>query len=452
MSSTRKSGTENSISLTSTTKIATRILLVSTLAVIGFCLLATPVQPVHASGSLSLGTITVNPNVQNCNPASGWYYYRSGQTDYYAHCQAATVTCSNVANLTLTFGYLNPVGIILPAGSQPNGVIVLHGGDGGIMPESFALTDAYFKAGYEVVQQKWTDDWESIADPMTAPGNIQNAACRPATFFNYVYQTFYAPLAQSTTYHGGMCALGDSAGAAAIAYSLAYYGAGDYLDNVELLSGPVLSDIKQGCELPQPSQVTVCDPNSQNQGYGCQLGGGSTWTLSPTFVAGAQMGVQNWTNEQSTCAVTNPSDPTSNSDWLKESIVDQFSVTGKGAAPTFSYTKTAMSGWLCRSVVNDTPQYDCVANHNSNSNYCPNNSSPQGQIFYQNIPSGTANFSVYAVDNCVNAEGVGAGNVPGYDPSVFNGTVSGFTAISDDMIGNAALNISAQCTRRHFPQ
>jgi hypothetical protein len=42
-----------------------------------------------------------------------------------------------------------------------------------------------------------------------------------------------------------MCALGDSAGSAAIAYSLAYYGAGSYLDNVELLSGPVLSDIEQ---------------------------------------------------------------------------------------------------------------------------------------------------------------------------------------------------------------
>jgi hypothetical protein len=448
MSSTRKSGTENSISLTSTTIAATKLLFISTLAtMLAFCVAI----PSYASGSLPLGTIGVDPP-KLCNPANGWYYYSNGGINYNMYCQIGTITCSNVssnvADLGLTFGYLNPVGIVLPTGSEPNGVIVLHGGDGGVSPESFALTDAYFKAGYEVVQVAWANDWEMISDPMTGPGNIQNTACRPATFLNYVYQNIYFPLIQANTnYHGGMCALATSAGAAAVAYSLAYYGAGDYLDNVELLSGPVLSDIKQGCGVGNGigGPVTVCDPNSLNHGYGCQLGlNGSTWALNPTFVAGAQNGVQKWTNEQSQCAVTNPTDPTSNADWLKESIVDQ----GTGATPTFTYSKTAMSAWLCRSVVSN-PNYDCVAHHNGNSNYCPNNSSPQGQLFYQNIPSGTSNFAVYAVDLCTNAEAVGSGNVPGYQPQVFNGTVVGLTAITDDMIGRAP-NIPAQCVRRHY--
>lgn len=47
-----------------------------------------------------------------------------------------------------------------------------------------------------------------------------------------------------------------SAGAAAIAYPLAWYGAdrntpGGYLDTVLFTSGPTLSDIKAGCQYPQ---------------------------------------------------------------------------------------------------------------------------------------------------------------------------------------------------------
>jgi hypothetical protein len=445
MFSTRKSGTENSIGLTSTITIATKLLVVSTLVAIAVCVFAIPS---HAQGSaLPLGTIGVDPPAP-CNPSNGWYYYSNGQTNYNMSCQNASVTCSNVApniaDLSLTFGYLNPVGIVLPTGSVPKGVIVLHGGDGGTSPESFALTDAYFKAGYEVVQVAWWDDWEMISDPMTGPGNIQNTACRPATFFNYINQYFYQPL-KTPTYQGGMCALGTSAGSAAIAYSLAYYGADSYLDNVELLSGPVLSDIKQGCQIPQANSVIVCSPTSPNQGWGCQLGnGGSTWTLLPEFVGGAQNGVQKWTNELSTCAGSQNTSAQSNADWLKESIVDQ----GTGATPKFTYSNTAMSGWLCRSVYNIGVVYNCAATNNGNSNYCPNNSSPQGQLFYQNIPNGTLHFSVYAVDFCTNAEAVGSGNVPGYQPQVFNGYVSGITAITDDMVGLAP-NISPQCVRRH---
>jgi len=75
-----------------------------------------------------------------------------------------------------------------------------------------------------------------------------------------------------------MCALGDSAGSAAVAYSLAYYNAGSYFDNVELLSGPVLSDIEQGCQVCRISAEPVAGRMRTDQlrrgPVRCQLGGG----------------------------------------------------------------------------------------------------------------------------------------------------------------------------------
>lgn len=113
---------------------------------------------------------------------------------------------------------------------------------------------------------------------------------------------------------------------------------------------------------------------------------------------------------------------------------------------------------LCRSVVDDVNgvSYNCAATNNGNSNYCPNNSSSQGQLFYENIGVNNSppHYSVYAVDNCVTAEGVGAGNVPGYFPTAFNGTISGFSAIIDDMVGHTSGTtvIPPQCVRRNHSQ
>jgi hypothetical protein len=102
--------------------------------------------------------------------------------------------------------------------------------------------------------------------------------------------------------------------------------------------------------------------------------------------------------------------------------------------------------------VNNTT-YNCAANNNGNSNVCPNNSSSQGQIFYENIGFGNSppHYAVYAVDNCVNAEAVASGNVPGYQTLAFNGKVSGLTAITDDMVGytSGTVSIPPQCVKRH---
>jgi hypothetical protein len=359
------------------------------------------------------------------------------------NCQNAVATCPNTANLSLTFGYLNPVGIVGGV-SQAKGVIVYLTGDDGTSPGNVDYLDAYFKAGFEVVSVAWGDAWEQAYYPIPSGtyGNIQNAACRPATFLNYVYTAILPNLNNSSA---AMCAQGQSAGSAAVAYSLAYYGAGAWLDSVELLSGPVFSDIKQGCEVTNtpPIPVTVCGGGQ----YGCQLGsGGSSWTLSPEYLSGANTSVGTWTNDAN-CANTTGTitSSTENSAWLAQSIVDQ----STGAVPTFTYSSTAMSAWLCRSVKN-AQLVNCSAIGNADFNSCPNNSSPQGEIFYANFSSTNhpPSYNVYAVDYCLEAEGVVGGNVPGYQPAIFHGTIQGFNAIIDDMIGNSA-GIAAQCTARH---
>ena len=404
--------------------------------------------PACAQGSLSTGTIQVGAGPYPC-PASGhWYSYTNGNTTYPMNCFSATVSCPNTQDLSLTFAYLNPAGIVAGV-AQAKGVIVLFGGSGGTAPASSTYAGSYFTGGYEIVEEAWASDWEPTYDPYlgTDVASLQNAACRPATLLNYVYTTIF-PIVQRSNSAAALCAQGTSAGSAQIAYSLAYYGAESYLDNVELLSGPVFGDVEQGCQVPSASPVTVCgQTNDHGRQYGCQLGkSGSTWTLSPTYVTGAKNAVADWTNDSS-CADSNGktrrTTKLSQQKWLAQSLVDQSAVTGMGATPTFTYLGTGMSGWLCRSVESGTGS--------------PNNSSPQGQVFYANIGQSNSppNYGLYAVDNCEGSEGVDTGNVPGFYAADFNGTIQGSDAIIYDMIGYTSqsppFSIPAQCVHRSHP-
>jgi hypothetical protein len=116
-------------------------------------------------------------------------------------CQQATVNgCSQTINgqtvtvspWSVTIGYMNPVGVVSGV-SVAKGLIILHGGSGGTAPESYALADDYFRAGYEIVQVVWGDDWQMISDPIPQGtyGNIQAAACRPATVFNWIFNNYF---------------------------------------------------------------------------------------------------------------------------------------------------------------------------------------------------------------------------------------------------------------------
>jgi len=252
-------------------------------------------------------------------------------------------------------------------------------------------------------------------------------------------------LGLSANPNAGMCAQGASAGSAQIAYTLAYYGpptgSSWYIDIVELISGPVLSDIKQGCEVPgPPTLVTVC-PSGQ---WGCQLGTGSSWTLSPTYLAGTNHGVGAWTDD-ATCSNGQTTSSQSNALWLAQSIVDQ----GTGAAPAFTYSHTAMSGWLCRSVANQQSAQNCSTNYVHYDEYCPNNSSPQGEVFYAQIGQSNSppSYNVYAVDSCAGPEGAtsSGATVTALPLGPPNSYQDGYDAVKYDMIGGGPLKQPVGC-------
>lgn len=394
--------------------------------------------PVHAQyGSLPVGSLGALVASNACS-ASGWFSYGNSNMI----CFHTTVqNCPNASNLGLTFGYIDPVGIINGV-SKEKGVIVLLGGDGGTAPANDNVGNAggdnafalyYFGQGYEIVELAWDSDWQFVTYPLppSGNGNIQFAACHPATFLYWVFQNIYYPIqsGQNGNSHAGMCEHGFSAGTAAIAYTLAYYGPPSgqkwWVDNTELLSGPVLSDIKQGCQVPVGQNVTICGTNSGN----CQLGSDPAWQLTPAFEPPSNTWVEGWTGN-TTCANTQgvTTSPTSNAQWLAQSIVDDGTNN-----PVFNYPSTKMAGWLCYNVKN---QNQCNYQH-YDWNVCPNESSPQGQLFYQAV---TSNYAIWAVNQCTGSEGVGGGKL-GSDtgpPAV--------TQIDYDMAGGPGNNPPANCS------
>lgn len=98
-----------------------------------------------------------------------------------------------------------------------------------------------------------------------------------------------------------------------------------------------------------------------------------------------------------------------------------------------------MSAWLCSNVLNQSN--NCATNYNYN--YCPNNSSSQGEIFYSQFTSTNAPpvFNIYAVNNCIGPEGAPQGDVPYLSSGEL--VMSGLSAIEQDMAGG--VNTLAQC-------
>ncbi|MFZ0773046.1 MAG: hypothetical protein WCA49_22470 [Candidatus Sulfotelmatobacter sp.] len=354
-------------------------------------------------------------------------------TDFYSNsttvCYSANVAgCPNASNLNFTYSYDNP-------GSPKGTIVFLSGGSGTDDSGDNNFAEFYFGQGYEVVQIEWAYDWELTTIPAQYTGNnssttytanIQLAACREATFLNFIFNTNNPALYSG----GGRCAQGSSAGSAGIAYALTFYGAGNYLDAVELKSGPPLADIEQGCEEPNTIQTTICGQNNGEQD-GCQLGGTSPWTLSPMYT-GAASGVRTWTDDNSCAVPGTTTSAASNLAWLQQSIVNDGTNN-----PTYSYPKTAMTAWLCQTLVDGSK---CVGGQGgSPQNDCPNNAASQGEIYYAKLTSGNnlpqSSYNIYAVQNCDGPEGVS-----GTDPTVAAlGNESGTVAIEKDMI--------AQCVK-----
>jgi hypothetical protein len=215
-------------------------------------------------------------------------------------CQKATVSCLsaapyNVQGIGVTYGYATPAPPIVPQGT-----IVILSGQGGTSPADDWSDDEqyasdYLTDKYQVVMVAWDYDWEDATNSGVGPtSNVGYAACRPYTLLNYIYTTLYAAIYNPVTNpKAGMCVQGESAGGAATAFVLAWYGGTNFLDKVELMSGPTLSRFDLGCEVPQPPLIwTVCEPGQ----FGCNLGAGySAWTSPMNYTGMALDSVRGWT-------------------------------------------------------------------------------------------------------------------------------------------------------------
>jgi hypothetical protein len=318
------------------------------------------------------------------------------------HCAAQGV--SNVPDLALTFGVAGP--------STASTVVFFSGGPGSLSDSDInQYVDNYYSPpnNFQVVQIDWaTTGWGFTVSGSNA--NVLNAACRPAGFLKFVHDNLF----HSGT-AAGMCAQGISAGSAAVAYSLSWYGA--TLDNAELIAGPPLADIKTGCQ-SSAQAVTIC-PNSASEPE-CK-----GWPVSGTLYTDAryeptytplqpelvQISKDTGTLEASGHASCEDSTVVLQDDpiWAAQGVAQP-------AIQNTSLAHTAMAAWICASTTGTA-----------------NNSSPEGWLYYntvagspsQNLPTP---FAVNAIYSCAGAEGESGGHTQ-------NGT-SGRTAIQTDMVAS----------------
>ena len=324
------------------------------------------------------------------------------------HCHTAVLHCgaqgANVPDINLTFGVEGP--------STASTVVFFSGGPGSLSDSDInQYVDNYFSPpnNFQVVQIDWaTTGWGFTVANSNA--NVLNAACRPAGFLKFVHDNLFHPGGTA-----GMCAQGISAGSAQVAYSLSWYGA--TLDNVELIAGPPLADIKTGCQgSAQP--LTICG-GSQPECVGWPAGGTlysdaryeTTYGIhQPELVqisedTGTLEANGNASCEDPNSTVQSQDDPI----WAAQGVAQP-------AIQNTSLAHTSMGAWLCASTTRTA-----------------NNSSPEGWLYYNTVAGSPAQnlptpFKVNAIYSCSGAEGESGGQT-------VNG-VSGRTAIENDMVGS----------------
>ena len=315
---------------------------------------------INASSSLSVGVGSVT-GITSVPCGSGFAPN--------SRCSQATISCPGTSNQQFTYGVEQGTGA---------GTIVIYNGAAGITAGGSNYVASFNSSGFTTVQVAWATGWQ---DTGLATKNILTAACRPASVGQFVYANYYST--------GGYGVLGGSAGAGAVGYWLAWYGGGDIIDNVELASGPVYSDIEQGCEVPGANSLTIVPTD------------GTPWADTINFRGGTQNGLTTETGYTCRPSTGNTS-TTANAAWLAQSTIQP--------GWTSSYPNTNVSGWVC--------------------NNAQNNSEAEAWLFFSQL---TSPFLLTAVTGCTDSETVDGG----YTPQ----GVLGSTAITNDML--------AQCFKRH---
>ena len=132
-----------------------------------------------------------------------------------------------------------------PGSSQ--GTVVHFSGSGG---QGWEVAGAAAYAGFLQVFVSWGSTWEQ-----TASAGIKTAAARPASVLRWIWGE---PTLHASSRAKGFCGQGHSGGSGQLAYALATYGMGDYLDYVNELAGPPFARIDLGCDPAAPTTAMVC--------------------------------------------------------------------------------------------------------------------------------------------------------------------------------------------------
>ena len=266
------------------------------------------------------------------NQAAGWVTATSGGT-VVASCYHLMVSCPNMPSLGVTYGVATPSGI-------SNGTIAFVSANGG----TFTLPGAYvgqapfnlYHAGFQTVQFAWDSPWQ---DGSTA-GSLISAACREATFLNYLDTELYQANPNNSV-TAGMCAHSQSGGASGLAFSLTYYGVSSFLDKAVFVSGPHYSDLVQGCVVPNGPPVTICPSQNGSYPMGCNSAAGS-WTNVPVYNGQAA-------GTLSAQLANNPpcNDPDHVYTQADETNLTATSMLDGTSQANYVYPQTAVTAWEC---------------------------------------------------------------------------------------------------------
>jgi len=202
-----------------------RLTAILVLALLGACSSGSGGEAVNGS---VLGTVTVS-----AQPCSGGLGNLPGTT-----CQRLSVEGLGNAPIVAELRITDPPGAPIAT------VLMSSGGDGtgfyADLPGGEALLTDLLTQGFRVIDRRWEPGWFTTGEP------FDQQAGRYATLLTWVRDNLLAGAA--------LCASGNSAGSAEIAYALAHWDRSAILDAAVLSSGPPFTRLDYACGNPIPAE------------------------------------------------------------------------------------------------------------------------------------------------------------------------------------------------------
>jgi hypothetical protein len=214
-----------------------------------------------------------------------------------------TVSCPRLDDLSVVVAVTEP--------SRPVvGTVYLHNNLGGVALFDYGFAEAYLAAGLRVVQPVWRSDWQN------GRIGLKHAACRYATLLAWTFQQVHG-----ADHTKGFCAQAFGGGSGGIAFSLAQYGAGDFLDAATISAGPPFARVDLGCNPTTPARPACPEIPAAPVTYsGGVLTNISAWEVAPSCGS---------PNAPSAEVVR----------WHADSVLSAGAVT--------SFPKTSLAAWYC---------------------------------------------------------------------------------------------------------